>query len=82
MEKNKGPSLEKAHLYSVDKQQVSFIEIASAVDEGSTNESSVNHDHSTLRSRPSFSNSGGIFLLYCVTLVSDVVPNLCFYLPR
>ena len=33
VERNKGPSLEKAYLYTVDKQQVSFIDI-----DGSTQE--------------------------------------------
>ncbi|XP_065213470.1 rho GTPase-activating protein 17-like isoform X2 [Planococcus citri] len=58
-EKGKGPSLEKAHLYSVDKQQVSFIEIASSPDDSSPTDTSVstNHEYSTLRSRSSFSSS-------------------------
>ncbi len=65
IEKSKGPSLEKAYLYSVDKQQVSFIDIASSSDEPLTPDS--HQDNGTLtRSRTSASNIYGTSIRFLV----------------
>lgn len=85
MEKHKGPFLEKAHLYSVDKQQVSFIDIASSSDETTSPDS--NQDTSFLsRSRSNMSSITGSQLLilsffnFIMILIRDEVYSIVLQL--